>query len=107
MADLRSLAIYGASDDLLEIEGLIEEEFECYTATTLYVKTPDGAQLAVTAEFCGTGPMSHIGSGWVLTVHHSDPHWTYPIRLERRNDYDEDPAVVLEVPVGTTVTERG
>lgn len=102
---LHTLTVYGASDDLVEVEGYIEDEFEAYGPTTLIVTAPDGARIAITAEFDGPGPMRDVGDGWVLSIHHADPEWTYPVRLGVRRDRDSDPAIVLSVPTGTTVRE--
>ncbi len=104
--DLCMLRIYGASDDLVEVEGYVREEFNAWrNAVTILLTAPTGAQLAVTAEFCGATPVA--GAEWVLSVLHSDPRWTYPIRFAQRPEPNRngDPALILEVPDGTTVEE--
>lgn len=100
---LHTLTIYGASDDLLELEGYINEEYTAFRPVTLVLRAPTGARLAITAEFDATAPIP--GNGWVLSILHADPQWTWPVRLAERPDRSDDPAIVLEVPVGTTVSE--
>lgn len=100
---VHTLTIYGASDDCLELEGYINEEYTAYRKATLVLRAPTGAQLAITAEFDGATPIP--GEGWALSILHSDPQWTWPVRLSERPDRPDDPAIVLEVPVGTTVRE--
>ncbi|MGW5519080.1 hypothetical protein [Nocardia africana] len=108
MTDLHLLRIYGCSDDLLELEGYIRDEYDVYDPITLVLTAPNGAHLDIVAEFCPVGdPMADYGDGWVLGVHHGDPAWTYPVRLAARPDRDSDPAIELEVPEGTTVQRWG
>ncbi len=109
MSDLKTLTIYGASDDLVEIDGYIHEEYDLdRDGTVLMFTAPHGAQLAVLVDFCPVeSPMRDIGGGWVLSVHHADPDWVYPVRLGVRPDRDSDPAIHLAVPEGTTVTRGG
>ncbi|MFC4124905.1 hypothetical protein [Nocardia rhizosphaerae] len=102
---LHTLTIYGASDDLLELEGYITEEYNVYSATTLAFTAPNGARVAIVAEFGGYVAIPN--GGWALSVCHLDPRWTYPVRLAERPDDSADPAVILEVPEGTTVREIG
>ncbi|PKV80880.1 hypothetical protein [Nocardia fluminea] len=103
MPELHTLTIYGASDDCLELEGYINEEYDALRPITLVLRAPTGAQLAVSAEFDGATPIR--GDGWALSILHVDPQWTWTVRLSERPDRPDDPAIVLEVPVGTTVTE--
>ncbi|WP_280465978.1 hypothetical protein [Nocardia brasiliensis] len=105
---LRSLTIYGASDDCLEVEGYIDDEFDASQSAILILTAPDDARLIVAAEFCPDAQWRSHGegdSGWVLQVHHSDPKWTYPVRLTFRPDRDTSPAIELDVPAGTTITK--
>lgn len=45
------LVVYGASDDLLEVGGVINEEFGAYEGTTVYlIKTPNGWRLVGDGE---------------------------------------------------------
>jgi hypothetical protein len=41
------LKIYGYSDDLIEIEGDIREEFNCYDEVVMYLGISDGTLIAV------------------------------------------------------------
>lgn len=53
-----TIGVYGASDDLLEIEGEIREEYGCYRAEKLYVTFSHGAVISV--EYDGE---------WKITKH--------------------------------------
>lgn len=101
------LFIYGASDDLLEIEGEVEEEFEVIDGRTILIQDPQGARLWVRASFCGNGPLRNVGSGWCLEVLHADPKtlWPWPVRMSDRDGTEYDPALMIECPEGTTVEE--
>jgi len=96
-----SIKIYGASDDLIEVEGAVTDEFDCYGKTTLLVAGPEYGALEVSAEY---GPR-----GWSLWVSaHGDmgdfPDW--PVRFTDRPDYEGDPAVIIDAPAGATVTQK-
>lgn len=108
MTDLHLLRIYGASDDLLELEGYIRDEYDVYGPVTLVLTAPNGAHIGIVADFCPVAdPMADHGDGWVLTVHHGDPAWTYPVRFTARPDRTSDPAIELDVPEGTTIEQFG
>lgn len=100
---LDTLTIYGASDDLLELEGYINDEYDALRPITLVLRAPTGAQLAISAEFGGATPIP--GNGWVLSILHVDPRWVWPVCLSERPGRLDDPAIVLDVPRGTTVSE--
>lgn len=105
MSDLHTLTIYGASDDCVEVGGYITEEFYALNEPALLmIIAPDGAHVAVEAEWCPQGPLREFCEGWRITVHHIDVDWDYPVRL---GDLAGDPAVALDVPEGTTVTRLG
>lgn len=92
-----SLIIYGASDDLVEVEGDITDEFDVYERTEFVVESPDGSALSVFADF---------GSReWEISVSAFSggtyPAW--PIQFMERPGYEGDPAVVIDAPVGTTI----
>lgn len=99
---MAELIIYGASDDLLEVEGVLREEFECYDGCKIYVSDPvTGERLLVQAEFSKPGS----ASDWTLSVENDGPWPDWPIRFGQRPDMEDDPAIFLEVPVGVTLTE--
>lgn len=101
---LHSLTIYGASDDLIEVEGYINEEYPAHRVhglVTLVVTAPDGARVWITPEF-DAEPLRGVGEGWALAVRHAG-YWPHPVQLGARPDRDTDPAVILTVPEGTTV----
>lgn len=96
------VTIYGASDDLVEFEGAINEEFNTYGPWTgLLVDPKYGDSLIVRAEYCKAG----ANSEWTLSVENTDRPCEWPIRFGKRPDRDEDPAIHITVPDGTTITE--
>lgn len=97
MSGLQTLTIYGASDDCVELSGYVSAEFTTYGPLTLDIETPDGVRIEVTASFF---------TSWSIILNHVDPQWTYPVRLGAAPG-DEDPAVHLDVPEGTTVLRKG
>lgn len=99
------LTIYGASDDLLEIESDTgyQEEFDVPGGIEVLVEDRTGACLVVRAEF---GVSYKYGSEWTLSVRNTDVwplDWTF--QYSNRPDRDYDPALILTVPEGTTVRE--
>lgn len=119
MPETTALILYGASDDLLEVEGHVEDEFGAYGphGCTVVIEAPTGERVWVRAVFDADRDLRGIvnddhetGSEWVLSVLHTDPAtaWRWPIRLIARHDDRrdlDDPAVAIECPVGTTVRE--
>lgn len=95
------LLIYGASDDLLEIEGPVTEEFPVSGQTVLEISEPTGARLHVAAEYA---PATLPGTEWALSIVHVDPGWRWPVSLTSRPDQSEDPAIRVLVPEGSTIT---
>lgn len=112
-----TLTIYGASDDLLEVEGAVSEEFSAYGSCIVVIEAPTGERVWVRAAFDDdpdlrgvVGADHETGSEWVLSVLHTDvtTMWPWPIRFIARHDERrdlDDPAVAIECPVGTTVRE--
>lgn len=91
--------IYGASDDLVEFEGAISEEFQAYGLWRGRLEAPNLDALVVHAQY-GADPDTE----WGLGVESGNyPSW--PIRFTERPDYAGDPAIVIEVPEGTTITQ--
>ncbi|WP_019204545.1 hypothetical protein [Tsukamurella sp. 1534] len=115
MPEPTALILYGASDDLLEVEGHVEDEFAAYGGCTVVVEAPTGERVWIRAVFDDDQDLRGINSAeseseWVLSVLHTDvlTVWPWPIRFIARHDerHDlDDPAVVIECPVGTTVRE--
>lgn len=95
------LTIYGASDDLVEVEGAFVEEFEAYGPWRGRVVAPSGEELIVTAEF----GKPRAAADWTLGVENSDTWPAWPIRYVERPDREGDPAIEIEVPDGTIVKE--
>ena len=91
--------IYGASDDLVEVEGPVREEFNVlggpWTGT---LTAPNGENVQVTVEF--------VDGFWEITVTagHGMTYLSWPVHFTRRPDYPEDPAVLIHAPEGTTLT---
>lgn len=96
---MNTITIYGASDDLVEIEGAFSEEFDALSAWRGRVVAPDGESLIVTAEF----GKSDSDAEWTLGVENSGTWPAWPIRFAERPDREGDPAIVIEVPAGTIV----
>lgn len=97
-----SITIYGASDDLIEVEGDVWREFYLSEyGTRLRLTAPDNDSLDVLVDF-GTTRV-RAGLDWTITVEaiHGYPSW--PIRFHERPDREGDPAVTIETPPGTTV----
>lgn len=97
-----SILIYGASDDLVEVEGAISDEFDCWDKTWKgRLKAPEGSFLVVSARFGR--------DGWDLNVAAPEgsgfPDW--PVSFCPRPDSPEDPAVRIEAPAGTTLEVFG
>lgn len=104
-----NLTIYGASDDCLELEGAINEEF--YLAggrATVELHAPTGARLYVTATYCAD-PDFHTREEWVIGVKAAaaSTNWLWPIWITTRPGRPDDPALCLYVPEGTIATLDG
>lgn len=91
------ITVYGASDDLVEFTGYLDEEFGCYAKPWRgRLESPDGEGLDLTLYY-GV-------SGWEISVTASEnsyPAW--PIYFGERPDRAGDPAVNMSVPEGTKI----
>lgn len=96
------LIIYGASDDLVEFEGAISEEFNTYDRWEGRLHSPNGEALTIRAEF---GAKGLYKAEWTLTVENTGTWPAWPIRFGERPDREGDPALIIDVPDGTTVEE--
>lgn len=102
MTDKNQIIIYGGSDDLIEIEGAISEEYGIFgsprTVGTVILESPAGDTLEVTLEF---------HTDWEITLPAIGEDFSnrspWPIRLGASPDNDEDPALFVDAPIGTTV----
>jgi hypothetical protein len=101
MADENQIIIYGASDDCIEIEGAVSEEYNIYgdrTIGTVVLESPAGETLEVTLEF---------HSDWTITLPPIGEDFSsrvpWPVKLGDRPDRPEDPALFIDAPAGTTV----
>jgi len=111
MSDLKFLTIYGASDDLMEVTGYVEDEFGAWgSPTTVIVTDPSGARLAVTVEH---DPLNHPlrsddeDAAWVVSAACQGSAWPHPFRFGASPYRATEVAVFLDVPEGTTVTLWG
>lgn len=97
------LTIYGASDDLLEVEsdGIYSDEFDVNGPWEGVIDALDGTSLIITAEFSSGKKLRD--ADWTLGIENTGtwPDWT--IQFGERPDREGDPAIILEVPDGTTV----
>jgi hypothetical protein len=97
------IRIYGASDDLVEVDADVRDEFNLgRDGTRLRLTAPDGQSLDVVAQFC---PPGDARLDWTLAVEAHDSYPSWPVRFTERPDYEGDPAVEVDAPEGTTVTD--
>lgn len=94
--------IYGASDDLVEVEGAIREEYALGDPfTRLRLVSPDLESLDVVLRFDG-----EVGDlDWSIGIEAVNGYPSWPIRFHERPGYEGDPAVTIDAPDGTTVLE--
>jgi hypothetical protein len=102
----RELRVYGASDDLVELEGAISDEYNTPAGgLELVLTAPDGSALVVTALY------TKAGGTWAIGVAPAEegedlPDWIRTVRTSPSCGYSAE--LVLDVPEGTIVksTER-
>lgn len=98
------ITIYGASDDLVEVEGDFTEEYQLDRhGTRLRLTAPGGDSLDVALDF--DNPTVGGRLDWTISVAAVDAYPSWPIRFHERPGYEGAPAVTIEAPVGTTVAE--
>lgn len=98
---MSTLTIYGASDDLVEVEGEFGEEFGAYNGWRGRVVSPDGDSLIVTAEYGKPGAEAE----WTLGIENTGTWPAWPFHFADRPDREGDPALIIDVPPGTIVKE--
>lgn len=96
---MATVVIYGASDDLVEVEGSIEgaDEYSAYGEWVGKLEAPNGTALIVRAEFSPAG--SEVE--WLLSVENTRSHPGWAIKFGDRPGREDDPALIIEVPEGT------
>ena len=103
---MAEITIYGASDDLIEVEGAVSGEAYLIGSESWVILTaPDGATLDIMVGFCARNP-----DGWSIVVESHGSHTPpWPIRFVPRPDSggNDDPAVIIDAPDGTVVTCDG
>jgi hypothetical protein len=99
---MSKMTIYGASDDLVEVEGEFSEEFSAYGPWEGRVLAPNGDALTVFAEFSASGSYR---ADWTIGVQNTGTWPAWPMYFAGRPDREGDPALVIDVPVGTIVEE--
>lgn len=99
---MAEIIFYGASDDLVEFEGGVKEEFSAYGAWRGRLVAPNGDSLFLNAEFSKAGSESD----WTLWVENSGTYPDWPIRFGERPGCEGDPAIIITAPEGTTVEEN-
>lgn len=105
------ITIYGASDDLVEVEGAVRDEYDLGSeyspnTTRLRLESPDGATLDVVLAFCvDDGITGGPRLDWTIALEARDAYPSWPIHLHERPNYEGDPAVTIDAPAGTTVSE--
>ncbi len=60
---MNSITIYGASDDLIEVEGDLSEEFGCYDEKENYLSFNDGTVLSVVYADDGCWRINRVVKG--------------------------------------------
>lgn len=104
MSNTSPIIIYGASDDLVEVEGAVREEYQLGDeGTRLRLTAPDGDSLDVWAQFSARG--RHVTLDWTLAVEATTTYPSWLIHFHERPGYEGDPAVTIHAPVGTTVED--
>lgn len=100
MGVLANLKIYGASDDCVEFEGAITDEFYVDEKDRWHgwLQSPDGEVAEIEVNFCVDNP-----DGWQVTVVDPCP-WEYHYHIEGY-DIEVDISVNIDVPEGTMVEE--
>lgn len=97
-----NLTIYGASDDLVELEGAINDEYNLFPdGVLLRLTAPDGQSLDVSLDFDNRAIGGQLD--WTIAVGAVNAYPDWPIRFHERPDYEGDPAVTIDVPEGTRV----
>ena len=99
MTDTADVTIYGANDDLVEVQGPIigAGEYDAAGPWSGTLVAPDGSSLIVDIEFSRRDSVAD----WTIAVRNTDSYPGWPIRFTERPDRDGDPAVVIAVPSGT------
>lgn len=95
------IIIYGASDDLVEFEGAIRDEFDAYGPWVGKLTSPDGESLTIHAEYGKRG----AEADWTLSIENTATYPAWPIRFGERPDREGDPAIIITAPIGTTIKE--
>ena len=97
---MTDITIYGASDDLVEVEGAVREEYVLDDpCSRIRLTGPDGGTLDVVLWFDGK-----VGTlAWSIGVEAVNAYPSWPIRFHERPGYEGDPAVTIDAPEGTTV----
>ena len=91
---MAELKFYGASDDLVEFAGVIEEEFNVYKPATFLLTITDGddqARFELDAKF---------HADWELSVG-AKSHWAnipVDVRFDTLDNYEADPVVIFDIP---------
>lgn len=95
-----TLRFYGASDDLLEVEGDFEEEYPAHGHTFVTVHAPDGTFVEVHAE--------HGNTGWFVGLGGLDeddiwPDWGFRYLNPATHGSGYSPVLEITVPDGFRV----
>ena len=96
--------IFGYSDDLVEFEGAIYGEATSNSSdeNDIVLTAPSGEKLELTVEFCGVNP-----DGWGNRIEHDGTQAPGPITFGVSPDNDDDAAITITHPEGTTATCNG
>lgn len=100
---MKRITIYGASDDLVEVEasdGSVSEEYDLPWKESITLRLTH-ADHAVDVQ------VEYGAKEWELSIKAvtDGARWPYPITIGARPEahHEEDPALIFECPVETTV----
>lgn len=95
-----AITIYGASDDLVEVEGDVRDEHPLdIPCTRLRLTATDSTTLDVVLWFDRV-----IGSlDWSIGIEAVNGYPSWPIRFHARPGYEGDPAVTIDAPPRTVI----
>ena len=91
------LIVYGASDDLVEFEGVLTDEFECYNGWFGKVVDSSGEFVLLHVTY------GDDGVEWKLRLENP---FGWEVAVGERPDRDDDPAFFITTPSGKVVVEE-
>lgn len=104
------IIVYGASDDLVEIDNVdpeseeYREEYPALRGAQFELKAPDGERMGIWAKYSPEGVW--VVAPYVLDEEDSFPNWSFSIGQGNEGQYPGNYSmyVEVEIPDGTTIT---